>query len=112
MLKGVLTDFIHDARQAITENIATPSWRERTYQSGDGTAPFFQDCVVWNQFGGYRTLVRKSPLAKTAARLMSSETARIFHDHILVKEPGNSIITPWHQAQPYYLVDGRQNVSF
>ena len=43
---------------------------------------------------------------------MSSETARIFHDHILVKEPGNSIITPWHQAQPYYLVDGRQNVSF
>jgi len=43
---------------------------------------------------------------------MSSETARIFHDHILVKEPGNSIVTPWHQDQPYYLVDGTQNVSF
>ena len=112
LLKGVLNDHIDEARQAIEQNIATPSWRERTYRPEDGTAPFFQDYVVWNQFDGYRNLVKKSPLAEIAAQLMSSETARIFHDHILVKEPGNSIVTPWHQDQPYYLVDGAQNVSF
>ena len=43
---------------------------------------------------------------------MGSKTARVFHDHILVKEPGNSVVTPWHQDQPYYLVEGRQSVSF
>jgi ectoine hydroxylase-related dioxygenase (phytanoyl-CoA dioxygenase family) len=112
LLKGVLNDFVNDARVAIEENMAQPSWRERTYHKNDGSAPFFQDYVVWNQFDGYRKLVEDSPLAECAARLMVSKTARIFHDHILVKEPGNSVVTPWHQDQPYYLVTGLQSVSF
>jgi len=29
-----------------------------------------------------------------------------------VKEPGTRQATPWHQDQPYYNVNGRQNVSF
>ena len=33
-------------------------------------------------------------------------------DHILVKRPGNSTITPWHQDQPYYCVEGERTVSF
>ena len=43
---------------------------------------------------------------------MRSQTARIFYDHVLVKEPGNSVVTPWHHDQPYYLVDGSKSVSF
>jgi ectoine hydroxylase-related dioxygenase (phytanoyl-CoA dioxygenase family) len=31
---------------------------------------------------------------------------------VLVKEPGTSRPTPWHQDSPYYFVDGRQTVSF
>lgn len=112
LLKGVFADFVEGARQAIEENKANPSWRERTYRPDDGRSPFFQDYVVWNQFDGYRALVRDSPMAKMAAELMGSRTARIFHDHILVKEPGNSVVTPWHQDQPYYLVEGQQSVSF
>lgn len=50
LLKGVLNDFVNDARVAIEENMAQPSWRERTYHKDDGSAPFFQDYVVWNQF--------------------------------------------------------------
>ena len=30
---------------------------------------------------------------------------------MLVKEPGTRQRTPWHQDQPYYNVDGEQNVS-
>jgi Phytanoyl-CoA dioxygenase (PhyH) len=37
---------------------------------------------------------------------------RLFHDHVLVKEPGTTARTPWHQDQPYYCIDGAQNVSF
>ena len=112
LLKGAFKDYVENARQAIEENKRSPSWRERTYHPEDGGAPFFQDYVVWNQFDGYRALVKDSGMAKMAARLMQSKSARIFHDHILVKEPGNSVVTPWHQDQPYYLVEGQQTVSF
>jgi ectoine hydroxylase-related dioxygenase (phytanoyl-CoA dioxygenase family) len=43
---------------------------------------------------------------------MRSKTAQVFHDHVLVKEPGTAKATPWHQDSPYYFVDGDQNVSF
>ena len=112
LLKGAFTEFVEDARHAIEENMKSPSWRERTYRPDDGGQAFFQDYVVWNQFDGYRSLVKDSPMAEIAANLMGSKTARIFHDHILVKEPGNSVITPWHQDQPYYLCEGEQCVSF
>ena len=51
-------------------------------------------------------------LPRVAAALMQRETVRIYHDHLLVKEPGTKQATPWHQDQPYYNVAGRQNVSF
>lgn len=112
VLRGVFAEYVERARAAIEENIANPSWRERTYRPADGGAPFFQDYVVWDRFAGYRRLVRESPMAKIAARLMGSATARIFHDHVLVKEPGNSNVTPWHQDAPYYPVTGEKTVSF
>lgn len=112
LIKGAFVDYVDDARTAIEENKLNPSWRERTYRPDDGSAPFFQDYCVWSQFEGYRRLVAESPMGEMAATLMQSETARIFHDHILVKEPGNSIVTPWHQDQPYYLVEASQSVSF
>lgn len=112
LIRSAFAGYVDGARDAIEQNKANPSWRERTYRPDDGGAPFFQDYCVWAQFPGYEALVRSSPMAALAARLMKSNTARIFHDHILVKEPGNSVVTPWHQDQPYYLVEGEQTVSF
>jgi len=43
---------------------------------------------------------------------MRSAAARLYHDHMLTKEPGTRQPTPWHQDQPYYNIEGRQNVSF
>lgn len=112
LLPGLLADHIGTLADAVAENMAHPSPFERTYAPDDGSAPFFQDFCNWQRIDGYRRAVEASPMAETAARLMGSETARIFHDHVLVKEPGNSMPTPWHQDQPYYLVDGQQSVSF
>lgn len=112
VIRGAFADWIEGARQGIEDNLASPTFRERTYVPDDGTARFFQDFCNWDRIAGYRALVRESPMAEIAAHLMGSDTARIFHDHVLVKEPGNSIATPWHQDQPYYLVEGTQSVSF
>ena len=43
---------------------------------------------------------------------MGTRTARLHHDHLLVKEPGTTIRTPWHQDQPFYNLDGHDTVSF
>ncbi|MGB7180421.1 MAG: phytanoyl-CoA dioxygenase family protein [Burkholderiaceae bacterium] len=112
IIKAAFLPWVEAVREAIEENKQNPSWRERTYRPEDGSAPFFQDYCVWSKFDGYRALVQDSPMAEIAARLMGSSTARIFHDHVLVKEPGNSVVTPWHQDRPYYLVQGTQTVSF
>ncbi len=113
MLRNVFTPWVDGIREAIEQNKRNPSWRERTYRSEDPEeSEFFQDYCVWSKFPGYRSIVECSPMAEIAARLMRSKVARIFHDHILVKEPGNSIVTPWHHDQPYYFVEGSQCVSF
>ncbi len=112
LLRGVFAAYVEDLRKAMAENHAAPSWRQRTYQPEGDAAPFFQDYGVWDQFAGYRRLVRHSPMAALAARLMGSRTARIFHDHVLLKFPGTSVATPWHQDAPYYLVEGAKTCSF
>lgn len=112
MLRGLFADWVEPLRRGIEANMADPSWRERTYVPEDGTATFFQDLCNWQRIAEYREFVEKSPVAELAAALMRSKTARIFHDHVLVKEPGTSVVTPWHQDQPYYFVKAEQNVSF
>src|SRR5918993_767936 len=57
-----------------------------------------------------RAFVENGPGAAVARRLMGSEGARFFHDHVLVKEPGTSLVTPWHQDSPYYCIAGDQTV--
>ena len=113
VLRNVFTPWVEGICEAIEQNKRNPSWRERTYRPEEGSgSEFFQDYCVWSKFRGYRELVMSSPMARIAAQLMDSQTARIFHDHILVKEPGSAVVTPWHHDQPYYLVDGLQSVSF
>jgi ectoine hydroxylase-related dioxygenase (phytanoyl-CoA dioxygenase family) len=113
VLRDIFAPWVEGIREAIEQNKRSPSWRERTYRPEDGgESEFFQDYCVWSKFAGYRAVVESSPMAQIAAHLMRSHTARIFHDHILVKEPGNAVVTPWHHDQPYYLVEGLQSVSF
>jgi ectoine hydroxylase-related dioxygenase (phytanoyl-CoA dioxygenase family) len=112
LIPGLLADRVEELRAAVAENMAAPSPFERSYKPADGTAMFFQDYCSWQRIAGFRRAIFDSPMAEAAAGLMGSRTARIFHEHVLVKEPGSSMKTPWHQDQPYYLVDGRQSVSF
>ena len=42
---------------------------------------------------------------------MTSQKVNLFHEHILVKEPGTLDRTPWHHDQPYYCVNGNDTCS-
>ena len=64
--------------------------------------------------GGRAVLPRvvfEGGLASLAGQLMQSSTVRFFHEHVLVKQPGATEPTPWHHDDPYYGIDGLQNVS-
>ncbi|MEZ5819046.1 MAG: phytanoyl-CoA dioxygenase family protein [Hyphomicrobiaceae bacterium] len=112
LIPHLLADRVGDLARDVEANIARPSTVNRSYKPADGSAPFFQDYCNWQRFPAFRAAMLESDMAEAAALLMGSRTARVFHEHVLVKEPGNSMKTPWHQDQPYYLVDGRQSVSF
>jgi ectoine hydroxylase-related dioxygenase (phytanoyl-CoA dioxygenase family) len=99
-------------RAGIDSNLAQLSPRAKVASAADDPGRFVEDFCNWQENAHYRRFIFESALAQTAARLMRSRTARLYHDHMLTKEPGTRQPTPWHQDQPYYNVDGSQNVSF
>jgi ectoine hydroxylase-related dioxygenase (phytanoyl-CoA dioxygenase family) len=103
---------IDTLRAGIDANLAALSPRAIVASAADDPGRFVEDFCNWQSNQHYRRFIFDSPLAETAARLMRSSTARLYHDHMLTKEPGTRQATPWHQDQPYYNIEGRQNVSF
>ena len=98
------------ARRAIDANLIDLSPHAKRASSDDDGA-FIEDFCSWQRIPEIEAFIRTSPAAEIAAELMGSQTVRLYHDHMLVKEPGTRQRTPWHQDLPYYNVDGRQNVS-
>ena len=99
-------------RAGIDANLAHLSPRAKIASGAQDPGRFVEDFCNWQDNPDYRRFIFESPLAETAGRLMRSSTARLYHDHMLTKEPRTRQATPWHQDQPYLNVEGRQNVSF
>ena len=76
------------------------------------TGLFIEDFCTWQDNPYYKQIIFDSPLAAIAGLLMQSKQVRLYHDHMLVKEPYTQTITPWHQDLPYYNINGMQNCSF
>jgi ectoine hydroxylase-related dioxygenase (phytanoyl-CoA dioxygenase family) len=98
------------AQRAIDANLDSPSpYAKRASGIDDGA--FIEDFCNWQRIDAMEQFIRTSGAASIAADLLGASTIRLYHDHMLVKEPGTRQRTPWHQDLPYYNVAGRQNVS-
>lgn len=112
-LRGVLRPAEVDRLcQGIDDNLRQPSPRAKVASRADDPGLFIEDFCNWQENAAYRDVIEQSVLAAVAARLTRSEQIRLYHDHMLTKEAGTLQRTPWHQDQPYYNVEGSQNVSF
>ena len=110
--RGALSaEWIDQLADGVEFNRTHPSEWSHWYTNPDESVGFWTDYVTWRDVPQYERAVFDSGLAGAAAALMRSEQARFFHEHVLVKEPGAAERTPWHHDQPYYSVDGDQNVS-
>ena len=111
VLRRAFRDWVAPLRAGVAAVMADPSPFERTVRPADGSPPFFQDYCNWPRIEEFRSFVFESPAGAIAAALMRSAHARFFHEHVLVKEPGTTVETPWHHDQPYYCMAGEKTVS-
>jgi len=112
VLRGLFTSQMELIAEAIDQNMASPgpSAAENLLPGEQGR--FFDDYCNWQRLPALREVIYTSDAGRVAAALMRSRTAQLFHDHVLVKEPGTTKPTPWHQDSPYYFVEGAQTLSF
>ena len=112
-LRGLLTPAeVQRLARGIDANLATPSTRAIVASRADDPGFFIEDFCNWPRNADYRATLFETALPRAAALLMPSRRVRLYHDHMLTKQASTRQATPWHQDQPYYNVDGRQNVSF
>jgi ectoine hydroxylase-related dioxygenase (phytanoyl-CoA dioxygenase family) len=97
--------------QGIERNMASPSALAIVASRPEDPGYFIEDFCNWQRIDEYRRFVFDSPAAKAAGALMGAKQVRLYHDHLLVKEPKTVAKTPWHQDQPYYNIDGMMNCS-
>lgn len=93
-------------------NLKNLSPRAKIASQKDDPGCFIEDFCTWQTNPYYQRFIFETPLGAIAAKLMESKLSRLYHDHLLVKEPHTRQKTPWHQDQPYYNIEGRQNCSF
>ncbi len=112
IVRGLFRDHVDTLRAGVERNMTEPGpFAAENLKPGEG-GRFFDDYCNWTRIPEFETVIRESAAAEVAADLMGSDRVQVFHDHVLVKEPGTSKPTPWHQDGPYYFVEGEHTVSF
>lgn len=112
LIKGLLTEHVEALRKGVQRNLEHPGpYAAENVQPGED-GRFFDDYCNWARIPEFESVIRESALAEAASRLMGSARVQLFHEHVLIKEPGTAKPTPWHQDSPYYFVQGEHTVSF
>jgi ectoine hydroxylase-related dioxygenase (phytanoyl-CoA dioxygenase family) len=112
-LRGMISPSdLRTLQDGIDDNLAHPSPRAKIANGPDDPGRFIEDFRCWPENTRYRAFIFDSGIGESAAMLMQSQTARLYHDHMLTKEAQTRQRTPWHQDQPYYNIEGMQNCSF
>ena len=112
VIRDLFADHVDDIRAGIERNLASPGPHAGENLRPGDAGRFFEDYCNWSVVPEFERAARESPAARVAAELTGATRVQLFHEHVLVKEPGTSKPTPWHQDAPYYFVDGVRHVSF
>ena len=112
VLRNLVTPTALEAlREDMAANMASPGPWANEYTPKGAQGRFFDDYVNWQRFPTFAQVGTEGAVPHVALQLMQSRTARLFHEHVLVKEAETKEVTPWHHDDPYYGIDGMDNVS-
>ena len=112
VLRNIISySWIQELKKGVKKNFLNPSEYKCVYEKNLEKELFYDDYCNWKRIDEYKKFFFKSNIAKIVAMLMKSNKVNLFHEHVLIKEPGSTKKTPWHQDQSYYCVDGKDNCS-
>ena len=112
VLRGVVPEAtLRTIESGVEANLSSPSEWSNDYTPEGSGGRFFDDYVSWGRIPQFADAALRGVLPRIAGELMGTDEPRFFHEHVLVKEPGTATPTPWHHDDPYYGVEGMQNVS-
>ena len=90
LIKGLFKDWVEPLRAGIAHNMKEPGDYGKNYTKEGQSGQFFGDYCNWQRIPEYHDFFFSSPAAAITAQLLGSDTVRIFHEHVLVKEPGTA----------------------
>lgn len=109
--KAVDSQWVERLSRVADEQMTNPSQWANDANPGSDSDRSFSDRYLWQENAEINAFIRESGCARLAAQAMSSRSARFYFDHLLVKQPGTPVGTPWHQDVPYWPFLGKQICS-
>ncbi len=113
-LLNVLTaEELAQARAALEELLAMQldSQHDLTRDNPDVRKIFVQKVNMWQVHPGIRHYVFNHKIAEIARQLARTDRIRLWHDHALIKMPGDSKASSWHQDIPYWPMQENGSLS-
>jgi ectoine hydroxylase-related dioxygenase (phytanoyl-CoA dioxygenase family) len=109
---AISPQWVERMRQFAEGQMARPGrWANDQPENDKGGGRLFMDRYLWRSNEDVRAFAFESGIAAIVGQLMGSRTARLYFDHLLIKEPGTRAPTPWHQDSPYWPFTGKQIAS-
>ncbi len=112
LVKALFTpEQVATVERGIERNLAEPGPMFKVASPAGDPGRFVEDFCNWQRITEFEEMAFQSRAADVAGVLMGCDQVRLYHDHMLVKEPRTQQPTPWHQDQPYYNIDGADTAS-
>lgn len=111
VVRGAFVDWVEGLAAGVERNRLEPSPYGCRYTKPGDPGGFWDDYCNWQRIPEFREFVFDSGVGALIGGLLGSREVRLFHEHVLVKEPGTREVSPWHHDQPYYCVDGEDVCS-
>ena len=113
ILRNIINkNWLNQLERGIKKNFINPSEYKCVYEKNNTKELFYDDYCNWQRIEEYKDFLFNSNISNIASQLIRSKKINIFHEHVLIKEPGSKKKTPWHQDQSYYCIEGQKNISF
>lgn len=101
-----------EVREYVDEAMDSKEGRSIRNNEGGAYAKVLNQKVnTWRDHAGVGKYSLHPRFAQMALELSGANGIRLFHDHCLLKMPGDSKPTPWHQDFPYWPMRGRKDTK-
>ena len=91
VLRNIITShWLEKLAVGVKRNFENPSKYKCVYEIKDSNELFFDDYCNWQRIKEYKDFFFNSKIATIAAQLMRSQKVNLFHEHVLIKEPGTT----------------------